>query len=174
MPRLFVFLVILLAVGAGGFFLYKTLQGQPVTQEKSINQSAATASPAPAVTQSSDPCEILVKGSADLPPLYSGVSWSEPETGVYDVPLRGEAPQKIDGCLIRTENVMEKISSEIRRHYSLEKYAWENLVVADGMYSSTVSYRSGDNYFVFRSFPDPKSPKGASAPPIIVELFYAQ
>lgn len=147
MPRLIVFLVLVLLVGGGGFYLYQNLQKQP---PKTTAQTTK-ATPSPATPQSSDPCEVLVKGSAEVPSLYKeGITWQQPTIAEYEVPLGTDIGSKVmTGCLSKTSADNE--SSRMVRSYYLEelhKRGWKVIVQGDAPFGGLDSHQKGDQYVV--------------------------
>lgn len=154
MLKLLVPLIIVLALAGGGFFLYKNLQKKPVTQPTSIPQvlkNSPQPTPSP-ITATVDPCEVLTKGSTDIPPLYQeGIIWQQPKITEYEVPL-AEGSQKMNGCLITTTQISLDLSDQIRDSYTseLQKRNWELETAGDMPGAGFVTWKKDKSYFILR------------------------
>lgn len=145
--------VVLLAVG--GYFLYQNFQTKYTPQSSPTPQTTPTAVPtnqptsSPAVT--SNPCQVLTKGSSDVPPLYSGIKWEQPKVMEYEVPL-GEGSQRRSGCLIQSSSVGLDSSDRVRDSYTreFENRKWEIESAGDMPGTGFVTWKKGTNYFVLR------------------------
>lgn len=182
MSKLLVPLIIVLALASGGFFLYKNLQKTPVYQPTPSSEITATSTPpiqnptASPVTKS-DPCEVLTKGSADIPPLYQeGIIWQQPAMTEYEVPLGEEGSKKMRGCLIKSQGVTDLNGRDVRIFYSgkMAESKWDPLTSADGMYSSIESYRKNSKYFVIQQNLAPGVSLPTQNPRVVIEVFYTQ
>ena len=179
MSRLIIPVVILLLVASGGFYLYQNFKAKPASQEvvygspTSYQTQSPISSPASTAKEPTDPCEVLTKGNEDVPVLYSRVKWDKPFLGDYDIPVDKDGLKKITGCVIKASNITDTISSQVRNYYNLEKYAWKNIVVADGVYSSTDVYQKGNRYFLVRRYPTPGQQNQGTEPLISVDVFYS-
>lgn len=152
MPRLIIFLIVLLALGGGGFYIYETIQKQP---PKTTTQ-ATKATSSPATSQSSDPCEVLVKGGVGVPPLYEeNLEWSEPIkdsreiTEYEDISLgKGFSSKKVNGCVTETVTT-SSIAQRLRDFYmqNLQNNVWRLVDAADGPDGFYMVYKKGSSYF---------------------------
>lgn len=171
----------MLVLAGGGFFLYQNFQTkpspQPTPSPQTVQTPILTTQPTSSPITSTDPCEVLTKGNAYVPPLYKeGITWQEPTIIEYEVPVGEQGLQKIRGCLIRAEKTSDDVSFKAINYYddNLRKYGWKALVSAGGVYSSTDSYQREGGYFVARRYPDPTNQQQPPGPVIVLELFYAQ
>src|SRR3990167_2808874 len=132
MLKLIVPLVIVFALASGGFFLYQNSQKKPVNQTSSSPKAISTSTPsvqsptASPVTKA-NPCEVLTKGSVDVPPLYKeGITWQKPAVTEYEVPL-AEGSRKMNGCLIKSRDTADDKSLQAIGYYddNLQKSGWK-------------------------------------------------
>lgn len=173
--------VVLTAVGGGGFFLYQNFQtASPKESPGSSPIIATTPTPevSPSTTQTSqDACQVLQQGSADVPSLYKeGITWQMATTLEYAVPLGEEGQKKMVGCLANSTHSTEDLALRVGGYYddNLQKNGWKILVTASGSFSEIDSYRKGDKLFVVRYFVTPGTSPQTTNPPISIELFYSQ
>ena len=78
MLKLLIPIIIVPTLIGAGFYLYKNLQTKQVNQTSPSPQSISTPSrstknPTASPVTKSDPCEVLVRGSSDVPALYPNV-----------------------------------------------------------------------------------------------------
>ena len=175
MLKLFIPVIIVLVLAGGGFYLYQASRSKSVTQETTYEKltTSPPTSPlaSPQVSPATDgPCEVLTKGSVDLPTLYAGVQWQIPTIGEYDVPLGEEGSRKMGGCLINSQKIQSDLSLKTVDYYdtNLAKLGWIALVSASGPNGSTDSYRKGKEYFLVREILQ------ANSTDMLVELFYVK
>jgi len=175
MLKLLLPLVILLILAGGGFYLYQTSRSKPVTQEttyeKLITPPPTSPLASPQVSPATaGPCEVLTKGSVDVPPLYAGIQWQNPTIGGYDVPLGEEGSRKMDGCLIKSSEIEFSIASKARSFYTSEALNkdWSSISSSDlpGEAGSD-TWNKNSKYILFEILPLKK-------PNVQVVLFYTQ
>lgn len=182
MLKLFVPLIVVLVLVGGGFYFYQNFKTKPIYQPTPSPETAVTPilpiqGSTPSPMAKSDTCEVLTKGSADVPPLYKeGVSWQVPMITEYDVPLGEEGIKKVKGCLISSEQNSEDLILKASGYLddNLQQKGWRILVTASGSFSGTDSYRKDNKLFVARHFVVLGTSPQAINPPILLELFYAQ
>ena len=183
MWKLLIVLLVVLVCGVSGLFLYKSFQTKQVPRPTPTTQASKSPSPttevasSPPTASAIDPCEVLTKGNSDVPPLYEeGITWEKPEVTEYQIPLEASQPKKFTGCLIESENTTDEMSLQVIGFYdeSLQKSNWDILVTAEGVYSSTDSYKKDNKYIVIRRYIPDSVPKGMGNPPLKVELFHTK
>lgn len=181
MLKLLIPLIAVFILAGGGFYLYQTSRSKPAIQETALQKQISPSPTSPAASPqvspaAAGPCEVLTKGSSDVPPLYKeGITWQQPTITEYEIPL-AEGSQVMSGCLIRAKNTTDENSFKATGYYddNLKTYEWEVLVSASGVYSSTDSYRKNKTYLVVRRYADPSTSRQDQSPSIITELFYSQ
>lgn len=154
MLKLIVPIVVIAVLGISGFFLYQNFQTKPATQPTSTPQIAQTPPTQPTPTSSpkatTDTCEVLTKGSSDVPPLYKeGLTWQRPTISEYEIPLKAEE-RKLQGCIIKSNKISVKEKIDIRGYYygRLLNLGWNNIVSADGPTGGVESYQKENKYLV--------------------------
>ena len=175
MLKLIIPIIIVLTLIGGGFYLYKNLQTEQVNQTSPPTQAINTPSPSAKSTTASpltksDPCEVLVRGSSDVPPLYKeGVTWEKAQVTEYEVPL-AEGSQKMNGCLIKSSEIEFSSASKARSFYASEALnkGWNNISSSDlpGEAGSD-TWSKNSRYLLFEILPLTK-------PNVQVTLFYTQ
>ena len=175
MLKLIVPLVIVFVLAVGGIFLYKNLQKEPVYQPTPSPEITATSTPpiqnptaSPAIK--SDPCEVLTKGSSNVPPLYNeGITWQKPAVTEYEVPL-AEGSRKMNGCLIKSSEIEFSSASKARSFYTSEALnkGWSSISSSDlpGEAGSD-TWDKDSKYILFEILPLKK-------PNVQIVLFYTQ
>jgi len=181
MLKLLIPIIIVPTLIGAGFYLYKNLQTKQVNQTSPSPQSISTPSrstknPTASPVTKSDPCEVLIKGSSDVPPLYEVASWQEPAITEYEIPLGEEDSKKMSGCLIKSQNITDHKGRDVRIFYSgkMAELKWSPLTSADGMYSSIESYRKDSKYFVIQQNLAPSVTSSTQNPLVVIEVFYSQ
>ena len=175
MLKLIVPLVIVFALASGGFFLYQNSQKKPVNQTSSSPKAISTSTPsvqsptASPVTKA-NPCEVLTKGSVDVPPLYKeGITWQKPAVTEYEVPL-AEGSRKMNGCLIKSSEIEFSSASKARSFYTSEALnkGWSSISSSDlpGEAGSD-TWDKDSKYILFEILPLKK-------PNVQIVLFYTQ
>lgn len=179
MLKMILVLVVLIVLGGGGFFLYQNLQTKPASQPTTQPRVDTSQKPPqePKTSEEVDACQILEKGSADLPPLYKeDITWQQPKIAEYEVPLSEGKTQFAKGCLLVSTKITENVAENVRSYYfdGLKKLEWNNQVSADSPYSGRESYQKGDKLIYVRKYVVPGTQPQTQNPPIIVEIFYSQ
>jgi hypothetical protein len=171
-----ILLVIFLSIIGGSYYFYSTLQKpQTITQNESP-KIVSTVSPSPKTEQTMDACEVLTKGSADVPSLYADVTWSVPKMSSEDV-LEYDASDNViknqlEGCLVLSTTIGREESNKIKKHYyqSLSGNGWKEVMSTDGPNGSTISYRKNAQFLLV----DVRISSVGSVPQYNVKLFYSQ
>lgn len=155
MSKLLVPLIVVLILVGGGFYFYQNFKAKPIYQPTPSPKITTTSTPpiqgsisSPAIK--SDTCEVLTKGSADIPPLYKeGITWQQPTISEYEVPLKTEE-RKLQGCIIKSNKISVKEKIDIRGYYygRLLNLGWNNIVSADGPTGGVESYQKENKYLV--------------------------
>lgn len=181
MLKLFILITTVLVLSISGVFLYQNFQSKPAKKQETQTQEQVSlaSSPTPiadnqASINSQDPCEVLTKGSADIPQLYTeGVTWQQPQFTNYEVPINEDESKKMSGCLIKSFNNDDSDSFKATSYYddNLQRNFWTAMVTASGTFSSTDSYSKNNRHFVVRRYADSSKQQNPS-PIITVELFY--
>ena len=173
MPKLLFLLIIALILAGGGFFLYQNIKTKSAPQPTLTPQTTQTHTPQPTSSPmtSADPCEILTKGSADVPPLYKeGITWLNPavaerEVGEFQNPSTGEGfiSTRKTGCLIKSTTTLD-FANQLRNFYieKLSKNGWKLVDTADGPSSFLITYKKDKGYILLSRLNDQ------------IELFYVQ
>ena len=145
MLRLLLPLIIVLVLAGGGFFLYQNFKTksapQPTPSPQIVQTPTLTTQPTSSPTTSTDPCEVLTKGNADVPPLYKeGITWQKPavvdrEIGEFENPSTGEGfiSTRKTGCLIKSTATLDLVN-QLRNFYTekLSNNGWKLVDTADG------------------------------------------
>lgn len=167
-------IIIVLIAAGGGFLLFQNIRTKSAPQSTSLPQATQTPTSSrqsnSSPTPSSDLCEVLTKGSSDLPPLYkNGITWQQAKIAEYDVPL-AEGSNKMIGCSIKSSEIEFSSSSKARSFYTSEALSkgWNNISSSDlpGEAGSD-TWSKNSKYFVFEILPLTKSN-------VQVTLFYSQ
>ena len=183
MWKLLIVPLVVLVFGVSGLFLYKSFQTKQVPLPTSTTQASKAPSPttevasSPPTASTSDPCEVLIKGNSDVPPLYEeGITWEKTQVTEYEIPLGEEGSRKMSGCLIKTQNITDQKGRDVRIFYSgkMAETKWNPLTSADGMYSSIESYGKDSKYFVIQQNLAPGVTSPTQNPLVVIEVFYSQ
>lgn len=190
MLKLLIPVIVVLALASGGFYLYQTSRPKPVTQETAFEKPISPSPTLPAVSPQASPaiadaCEVLTKGSADVPPVYSDIQWQQPqmtehEIREYDKDYNLNSKMS-KGCLIKSQKTTSEVTGNLWTYYmnKLDQYGWRQVDGADGVTGSMVTYKKNKRYFVIDEHPEPRFPEPGTSlptqpPPPIVELFYGE
>lgn len=157
MSKLLVPLIVVLILAGGGFYFYQNFKTKPIYQPTPSPKITATSTPpiqSPTSTPvvKSDTCEVLTKGSSDVPPLYKeGVIWQQSKTAQYDVSL-AEGSSPMNGCLIITTHMSLDLTDQIRDSYTseLQKRNWGLETAGDMPGAGFVTWKKDKSYFVLR------------------------
>ncbi len=183
MWKLLIVPLVVLVFGVSGLFLYQNFQTKqvpqpsPTTQVSKAPSATTEVASSPPTNTASDPCEVLIKGNSDIPPLYDeGITWEKTQVTEYEIPLGEEGSRKMSGCLIESENTTDDMSLQVIGFYdeSLQNNDWDILVTAEGVYSSTNSYKKDNKYIVIRRYVPDSVPTSTGNPPLKVELFHTK
>ena len=183
MWKLLIVLLVILVFSVSGLFLYKNFQTKQVPQPTPTTQASKSPSATTKVASSpltaiaTNPCEVLIKGNNDIPPLYEeGLTWEKTQVTEYEIPLGEEGSRKMSGCLIKSQNITDHKGRDVRIFYSgkMAELKWSPLTSADGMYSSIESYRKDSKYFVIQQNLAPSVTSSTQNPLVVIEVFYSQ
>lgn len=178
MLKLLFLLTIVLIFAGGGFFLYQNFQtkltppaGGLTPTPQAIQTPTTATQPTSSPTTSNNLCEVLTKGSADLPPLYKeGINWQNPaiaerEIGEFENPSTGEGfiSTRKTGCLTKSTATLD-FANQLRNFYieKLSKNGWKLVDTADGPSSFLITYKKDRGYILLNRLNDQ------------IELFYTQ
>ena len=169
MFKLVVPVVVVLILAIGGFFLYQNFQTKPTSEP---NPPPQTLIPTSSPTGSTDPCEVLTKGSSDVPPIYKkGITWQQPKITEFDVPLGSDIGSRImSGCLIKS-TTNDESALKVRAYYleTLTRSSWKMVVQGDAPFGGLDSFQKEDRYFVVNLESDVILSSGK-----VVTIFYTQ
>lgn len=121
MLKYLIAILTVLILGVGGFWVYKNLlvtQQVPISIEKKTITKEAT-STATKSSEIKNACQVLEKGSLDVPPLDSIIQWQKPTVTNFEVPLSVES-QQLNGCLIISDRINLETTYKVRDNYSRE------------------------------------------------------
>lgn len=170
MLKLLVPIVVLVIIATTGFFWLRNQESKPTPTPSPIVEVSVSPQPASSSPQSkSDPCEVLVNGSADVPLLQVGIIWEKPVMTAYDVPIT-EGTKKMNGCLIKSDLIEFNKASEIRNKYAanMTSKEWINISSSDlpGESGSDTWFNKQKEYLLLEISP-------AEKPNVEVIIFYS-
>lgn len=152
MIKLLLPVTFLIILGIGGLFLLKGF-GTNFVVNQNQSPSPLVSSPSPA---SPDLCEVLTKGSTDVPQLYTeNVKWDPAVKNAREVTEfedissgKGFSSKKVDGCSIAAATNLS-IAGEVRKYYmkELQNSMWKLVDTADGPNGFYIVYKNGTKYF---------------------------
>ena len=148
MLKLLLPLIFILILGIGGFYLYQSYVSKPAPlKTTSETASLPAASPVGSPVVSSDPCEVLTKGSDDVPPLYrEGISWEEPRIDKHEIlDYENDEPLRLNrqGCILISTAINKELADNIYNYYYGEftKNKWGLIIDADGPNGSQSEFK---------------------------------
>jgi len=174
MLKLFIPVIIVLVLAGGGFYLYQASRSKSVTQETTYEKltTSPPTSPlaSPQVSPATDgPCEVLTKGSVDLPTLYAGVQWQIPTIGEYDVSEDSIASGEFlingdlifnrtgeDNCIRRLKHGRTGVECIVDARYGNETYEYIYLIAVspDGKRMAfrrgKISLKPGGRFYAYQ------------------------
>lgn len=162
MLKLSILLAMVLVFSISGVFLYQNFQSKPASQPTPTIQVQKQPSPTtkvvsnPLTIVTTDSCEVLIKGSSDVPPLYKErLTWEKAQITEYQVPL-AEGSQKMTGCLTKSSTTSLDLSDRVRDNYTseLENRKWEIESAGDMPGSGFATWEKNGKYFVLRVNPE--------------------